>query len=212
MRQEKKMTTNIGGSMTFNPNPQPSIFEKQTSGEDLLRSQGQLGRGVPISQDYDNMSLANIIDHNKFQGYRSDQPRPYAPVAGKLRSGGANEQSNINWQNAYDELLNHLPPDLQEIADEPELQAILSTGANVMAFLNNSTEIRLKEVALANKNANIMLPQAVVTSFMELGQEVTQGAKEALDQMGANDPSYLPLMDNLAQFQSLIGQMQLPKG
>lgn len=204
------MSINVGGGANIVPNPTPYIFEQETTGSTSLRNQGQMGFGVPIQPNTDQLTLANLIDRNIFQGYRSDQPRPPAPPAGSLRTSGAkaDQGGTLGWEDNYNELASDLPPELTNVLAEPEFKAVLSVAANVLSGLDKTDRMDVREEALNNANQNISLPERALGGFLTYGGEFIKEAASILDQKGANDPEYLAQKESLQQFENLFNRFK----
>lgn len=203
------MTTNIGGGQNIIPFPTPTIFEREVSGEKMLRNQGQMGLGVPITKNTDELTIANLTDKDRYYGYRSDQPRPPTPPAGQMRVGGPNvERGAVGWEKHYDNSISHIPPELQAVIAEPEFAALLTVAAKVLNGFEKAEYLDIRENALENAEHNVAFPEKALGAYLNYGGDIIRYAKELLELKGENDPQYLMEQEGLQELETLYNQLK----
>lgn len=207
----------ISGS-GYNPNlfVNPSIYEKETSGQRQLQKEADIGRGnvviVPQSQQ-DLVPLTHLAERNTWN-YKSDANHPSLRLVGQLRGAGAEVRGGaLEWEKHYLELYEELPAqvkaDLEYLLPIGEsLKEVLEIASKLLAWQEIAKVRAESENALQRVESNLSFPLEAFRNAFEMGNEMSKFAKKWLEILGANDPAYLGASEDLTAFTALLNEIE----
>lgn len=200
---------------------QPTINEReQTAANEILK----LGYGLAIT--HDTLDLAFYEVGGQIGRYPANPSRPILPPLISARgSTGLEEADNAARYQILSILVNMLPLAVKsdymyEMSLYPgernlnfvALDAVLTGTASAIVWIQTASNLSATEgVKEAQKAMNLAIPMAALEALTDFGGAALTGAKNFLDNAGANYPqqdglrNYVRLIDkNLSQLQDLL--------
>lgn len=201
-------------------NPQyinPSIYERETTGQKQLQKEADIGRGnvviIPQSQQND-VPFIHLAERN-ILNYRSEADRPSLWPMGQMRGSAPLIRGNVlDWETHYLELFEALPKEVKE-----ELEYRLATGEAFKEVLQMAATLlawqELVKISMESENAlkrvenNARFSIEAFKSALEIGNEMAELSKKWLEILGVNDPAYLAANEDLANFKAILSEIKM---
>lgn len=121
------------------------------------------------------------------------------------------KDDDSNWGKFYDDLVKAMPAETaarllrekEKVKEERDssyeaLDQLLMTAASGLAYIESTSNLETS-VATKNQALNLALPAILAENFGKLGETILDGAMKFVDSVGANDPHYDKLVDNISQ-------------
>lgn len=202
----------ISGSSYNLPQIAPTIYEKETSGQQAQKNTGEV-RGnvtmVPQSQS-DDVPFTKLDDRNRWD-YKSEPERPALRPNSVLRGAGSEvKESDEGAKAQLSKLLDQLPDDTKlELAGLPTvftaaLKFVLDLAANALEAQEKAAIQSQTENALARADENRRFPDRAYLTSMELGKELAGLTKKWVDEIGENDPGALAASEFIEDAKDLL--------
>lgn len=202
----------ISGSSYNLPQIAPTIYEKETSGQQAQKNTGEV-RGnvtmVPQSQA-DDVPFTKLDDRNKWD-YKSEPERPALMPNTVLRGAGSEIKNSDEGAKAQlERLMDQLPDDTKlELAGLPTiytaaLKFVLDLAANALDSMEKAAIQTQTENALARADENRRFPDRSYVTSINLGKELAGLTEKWVNEIGGNDPGSLAASEFIENAQALI--------
>lgn len=187
-----------GGGLNINYNPTPSIYEQQTTGQQELQKQADIGKGnVVIASQTDLIPMSKMAERNTWN-YKSEAGRPSLLPMGTLR--GSSPDSTVRdegWLTRYGELFDELPEDIKaellglSTINTEAMKLILELAARAINWQDQAAKMVNNESALIRTQINLDFDRGLLANSKDMGEEFLKNAENWLETLGRNDPQYL---------------------
>lgn len=202
----------ISGSSYNLPQIAPSVYEKETSGQQTQKNTGEV-RGnvtmVPQSQA-DDVPFTKLDDRNRWD-YKSEPERPALMPNSVLRGAGSEIKNTDEGAKAQlARLMDQLPDDTKlELAGLPTvytaaLKFVLDFAANTLDSMEKAAIQTQTENALARADENRRFPDRSYITSINLGKELAGLTEKWVNEIGVNDPGSLAASEFIEDAQALI--------
>lgn len=203
------MTISAGGfNVNFNPNPGQTAYERQISGEENLRNQGQIGQGsVVIAKDTDLIPFTKFSDPWK---YSLNSGHPSLPPTGTIRNSDIEKREPVsNWEQHYSDILNNLSEEIltilySDLEIAKAARKVLELTAKILAWHDAREVISHSESAQSRTKLAQIIPKEAFNESLNQGLARIELMNSWLERIGLNDPEYLPAKEWLQQLDLLF--------
>lgn len=204
------MTISAGGfNVNFNPNPGQTAFEKQTSAEENLRNQGQMGQGnVVIAKDTDLIPFTKM-DSNLWK-YQSNPGHPSLKPAGMLRRSGAESREAVGtWEQHYGDIVKNLSEETltilySDLETAKAARKVLELSAKILAWHDARELVSRSEAASSRTEYAQVLPKTAFNETLDQGLERIKLMNELLSEIGVNHPDYISAKEWVQNLEQLF--------
>lgn len=202
----------ISGSSYNLPQIAPSVFEKETTGQQVQKNMGEVRGNVTIvpQSKADDVSFVQVDNHNKWD-YKGEPNNPAIVPQGMVRASGPDiENSDEGAKAQLAKLYDQLPDDTKlELAGLPTvytaaLKFVLELAANALDQQAKAAIQIQTENALALADENRRFPDRSYSTAIELGNELAGLTEKWVQELGENDPGSIEAGEFIEDAKDLI--------